>query len=167
MATLLGEYLNKLGIVKEKVRSMANVKKPRMNDLCNKGTAKPSPEEFYRIVLIGVKLADREEFEFNKAVDEIFPDRAKNNFLEEYSRLPSDIQFLKRHTLKQSDVENKIGMAENKISRLANEKTKDLLAVELICFMEGLNYNLLDTFKEIYGEIKIDADEKVKNSKNR
>ena len=156
MATLLGKYLDKLGTKKSKVGELAKVKKPRLNDLCNKGTSKPSPEEFYRIIYIAIKLAGRQENEFNDSINEIFPDRPKTNLLAEFSHLPSDIQFLKKHTQKQSDVEDKIGMADGKISRLASEKVKDLLAVEIICFIEGMGLDLLSTFKEIYGEIKLD-----------
>src|SRR5690606_12563132 len=77
----------------------------------------------------------------------------KNNLLEGFQHLPEDVKFLKKHMLKQGEVEQNIGMAENKISRLVNEKAKDLLAVELICFIEGLGLDLLETFKEIYGPI--------------
>ncbi len=157
MPTLLGEYLNGLPIVKEKVRDLASIKKPRMNDLNNKKTAKPSPEEFYRIVYIAIKLANLEDAEFQRAIEAIFPNRPKEGLLEEFKHLPVEVRFLKRHTLTQSEVENKIGMAENKISRLANEKTKDLLAVELICFTEGLGLDVLETFKDIYGEINFNG----------
>src|SRR5690606_3752611 len=153
MPTLLGDYLKELGIIKEKVRSLANIKKPRMNDLNNKETAKPSPEEFYKIVYIAIKLAELDDDEFENAIEKIFPNRPKNSLLKEFKHLPSEIRFLKKHTLRQNEVEEKIGMSENKISRLANEKTKDLLAVELICFIEGLGLNVLKTFKEIYGTI--------------
>lgn len=160
MPTLLGDYLKGLGIIKEKVRSLAGIKRPRMNDLNNKETAKPSPEEFYKIIYIAIKLAGLEEDEFKNAIDTIFPNRPKNNLLEEFKRLPVEIRFLKKHTLTQSEVEEKIGMAENKISRLANEKTKDLLAIELICFIEAIELDVLETFKEIYGEIKLEEDKK-------
>lgn len=153
MPTLLGDYLNSLGIIKERVRSLANIKKPRMNDLNNKDSAKPSPEEFYRIIYIAIKLAGLEENEFKKAIDATFPNRPKNKLLEEFMHLPIEVRFLKKHTLKQSEVEEKIGMAPNKISRLASEKTKDLLAVELICFIEGMGLDVLRVFKEMYGDI--------------
>lgn len=155
MSTLLSEYLKSLGVIKEKVRSLANIKKPRMNDLNNKLTAKPSPEEFYKIIYIAIKLAGHEDKEFEIAINFIFPNRSKSNFLKDFEHLPKDIRFLKTYTLTQSDVEEKIGMAKNKISRLANDKTKDLYAIELISFIEGLELDVLETFKEIYGEIKI------------
>ncbi|MGK9118031.1 hypothetical protein [Olivibacter jilunii] len=160
MATLLGKFLDRLDIKKSEVGNLAKVKKPRLNDLCNKDTAKPSPEEFYRIVFIAIKLAGRKENEFNDSVDEIFPERPKNNLLAEFSHLPPDIQFLKKYTQKQSDVEDKIGMADGKISRLASEKVKDLLAVEIICFIEGMGLDLLSTLKDIYGEIVLEEDKK-------
>lgn len=155
MSTFLGDYLKSLGVVKEKVRSLANIKKPRMNDLNNKHTAKPSPEEFYRIVYTAIKLSGLDDEEFKNAIEAVFPNRPKNNLLTEFEHLPAEIRFIKRHTLRQNEVEEKIGMSENKISRLTNEKTKDLLAVELICFIEGLELNVLKTFKELYGEIEV------------
>ena len=136
-----------------------------MNDLNNKGTTKPSPEEFYRIIYVAIKMANLEESEFENAIEAIFPERPKNNLLADFEHLPIEIRFLKKHILKQGQVEGKIGMPQNKISRLVNEKGKDLLAVELICFMEAMNYDVLDTFKEIYGEIKLETDKK-KNSGN-
>lgn len=154
MPTFLGKYLNGLGVIKEKVRSLANIKRPRMNDLNNKETAKPSPEEFYRIVYSAIKLAELDDSEFNNAIELIFPHRPKNNLLEGFKHLPAEVRFLKKYTLSQGDVENKTGMANNKISRLASEKTKDLLAVELICFIEAIELDVLTTFKEIYGEVE-------------
>jgi len=153
MATPLGAYLNKLGVSKKEVRGLANIKSARMNDLNNKDTAKPLPEEFYKIIFIAIKLSDLEDKEFLNAINFIYPDRSKNNLLGEFQHLPGDVRFLKKHMLKQSEVEQNIGMAENKISRLVNEKAKDLLAVELICFIEGLGLDVLETFKEIYGPI--------------
>lgn len=155
MATPLSNYINHLGLVKEKVRALANIKKPRMNDLYNKDTAKPSPEEFYRIILSAHKLANLDDNEFLKSIDIVFPNRSKSSLLAEFNNLPAEIRFIKKYTLKQSDVENKIGMAQGKISRLTNEKVKDLLAVEMICFIEALNLDLLDSFKEMYGDIDI------------
>ncbi|HWK56521.1 MAG TPA: nuclear transport factor 2 family protein [Parapedobacter sp.] len=153
MATLLGAYLNKLGVRKEKVRGLANIKSARMNDLNNKDTAKPLPEEFYKIIFIAIKLSDLEDKEFVNAINFIYPDRPKNNLLGGFQHLPRDVRFLKKHMLKQSEVEQNIGMAENKISRLVNEKAKDLLAVELICFIEGLGLDVLETFRKLYGPI--------------
>lgn len=154
MSTPLGEYLNKQGIVKEKVRNMANIKKPRMNDLCNKATAKPSPEEFYKIICSTIKLAGLPPTEFTNAVEAVFPNRPNPNFLDQFDHLPVEVRFLKKYTLKHGDIESTIGMAANKISRLATNKTKDLLAVELICFIEGLELDVLEIFKEFYGEIE-------------
>ncbi|MFD1769818.1 nuclear transport factor 2 family protein [Sphingobacterium suaedae] len=154
MSTLLGEYLNSLKIVKDKIRELANVKRPRMNDLNNKETAKPTPEEFYKIIYLAIISAGLPDSEFGNAIETIFPTRPKGSLLIDFKHLPKEIQFLKKYTLRQNEVEEKIGMSENKISRLANEKTKDLLAVELICFIEGLGENVLDTFKRIYGPIE-------------
>lgn len=154
MPTLLGEYLNSLNIVKDKIRDLASIKRPRMNDLNNKETAKPTPEEFYKIIYLAIRSAGLPDNEFGNAIETIFPTRPKGHLLLDFKHLPKEIQFLKKYTLRQNEVEEKIGMSENKISKLANEKTKDLLAVELICFIEGLGENVLDTFKRIYGPIK-------------
>ncbi|MFC3356425.1 hypothetical protein [Sphingobacterium zeae] len=161
MATLLGEYLKNLGVVKEKVRQLAGILKPRMNDLNNKLTSKCSPEEFYKIVYFAIKLSGNDDDEFKNAIEAIYPSRSRSNLLEDFQHLPNEIRFLKMHTLKQNEVEKKIGMAENKIGKLVNEKTKDLLAVELICFIEGLGLDTLKTFKEIYGDIVLPSDSEV------
>src|SRR5690606_41980051 len=44
-------------------------------------------------------------------------------------------------------------ISDGKISRLGSKDVKEVLAVELICFIEGLGLNVLKTFKEIYGEL--------------
>ncbi|NQD69984.1 hypothetical protein HP439_04515 [Sphingobacterium shayense] len=157
MTTLLGKYLDDKGVVKSKVGQLARIKKPRLNDLCNKETAKLSPEEFYRIILAIIELTNADDSEFENAINNIFPERIKTNLLESSSQLPNEIQFLKKYMLKQSDVENMIGMAEGKISRLASKKVKDLLAIEIIRFIEGMGLEVSNTFREIYKEIKLDA----------
>src|SRR5690606_36066206 len=85
--------------------------------------------------------------------DEVFPDRPKFNFLEEFTHLSRETQFIRRHFLTQKVIEEKIGMSDGKISRLGSKDVKEVLAVELICFIEGLGLNVLKTFKEIYGTI--------------
>src|SRR5690606_977755 len=85
--------------------------------------------------------------------DEVFPDRPKFNFLEEFTHLSRETQFIRRHFLTQKVIEEKIGMSDGKISRLGSEDVKEVLAVELICFVEGLGLDVLETFKEIYGTI--------------
>lgn len=166
MTTLLGKYIDEKGLIKSKIGRLANIKKPRLNDLCNKETAKLSPEEFYRIVLAVIELTNSNNSEFDNAVDKIFPNRIKNNLLEANYGLPNEIQFLKKYMQKQSEVESMIGMAEGKISRLTSKKVKDLLAIEIIRFIEGMGLDVSNSFKEIYGEIIIrENDEMVKDSK--
>lgn len=158
MITLLGEYLNKLKVNKTKVGKLSDIKRPRINDLCNKVSTKLLPEEFYKIIMTSILLKKLPEEEFNISLDEIFPDRPKANFLNEVDHLSPEIQFIKKHCLKQKEVEEKIGMSEGKISRLGSEDVKEVLAVELICFIEGLGLDVLKNFKEIYGEVNIDKD---------
>src|SRR5690606_38695 len=108
MTTLLGKYLDEKGLIKSKIGRLTNIKKPRLNDLCNKESARLSPEEFYKIVLAVIKLTNSDNTEFSNAVDKIFPNRIKINLLESNRELPNEIQFLKKYTQKQSDVENMI-----------------------------------------------------------
>src|SRR5690606_12068311 len=149
MGTLLGKYLDKLKANKAKISRLTGIKTPRLNDLSNKDTSKPSPEEYFKIVLTAILLANRPESEFNKSFDEVFPDRPKFNFLEEFTHLSRETQFIRRHFLTQKVIEEKIGMSDGKISRLGSKDVKEVLAVELICFIEGLGLNVLKTFKEI------------------
>jgi len=50
MATPLGDYLNKIKANKSKIASVAHIKAPRMNDLCNDDTAKPYADELFPIL---------------------------------------------------------------------------------------------------------------------
>lgn len=155
MDTLLGIYLNNLNINKSKVGEITGIKRQRISDLCNKSRSKPSPEEYYKIVLATILLSNKSENEFNKSFDLVFPNRPKANFLTEEAHLSPETRFIRRHFLIQKTVEEKIGMSEGKISRLASEDVKEVLAVELICFIEGLGLDVLKNFKEIYGEISL------------
>lgn len=165
MDTLLGIYLNNLNINKSKVGEIIGIKRQRISDLCNKSKSKPSPEEYYKIVLATILLSNKSENEFNKSFDLVFPNRPKANFLTEEAHLSPETRFIRRHFLIQKTVEEKIGMSEGKISRLASEDVKEVLAVELICFIEGLGLDVLKTFKEIYGEVNIVEDQANLNDK--
>lgn len=76
--------------------------------------------------------------------------------MEEFSLLSPEVQFIRRYFLTQKIVEERINMTDGKISRLTSEDVKEVLAVELICFIEGLGLDILKTFKDIYGEINLD-----------
>lgn len=155
MSTTFGTYLNNLSANKAKISRLTGVKIPRINDLSNKETSKPLSEEYYKIILTAILLNNKSELEFNKSFDKIFPNRPKATFMEEFSHLSPEVQFIRMHFLTQRVVEERINMAEGKISRLTSEDVKEVLAVELICFIEGLGLDVLKTFKDIYGEINL------------
>ncbi|WP_164126423.1 helix-turn-helix domain-containing protein [Sphingobacterium luzhongxinii] len=158
MDTLLGVYLDKLNINKAKVSRAIGIKRQRISDLCNKKNAKPSPEEYYKIVLATILLDNKSENEFNNSFDEVFPERPKVDFLSDSIHLSQESRFIRRHFLTQTTIEKEIKMSDGKISRLGSEDVKEVLAVELICFIEGLGLDVLKTFKEIYGDLVLSSD---------
>lgn len=157
MSTLLGRYLDKLKANKAKISRLTGVKTPRLNDLSNKDTSKPTPIEFYRIVFTAILLKNLSEEEFNNSINEIFPNRPQVDFLKEFEHLSPEVRFIQKHCLTQKRIEDNIGMSDGKISRLGSEDVKEVLAVELICFIEGLGLDVLETFKEIYGEVELEG----------
>ncbi|WP_286592310.1 nuclear transport factor 2 family protein [Sphingobacterium sp. N143] len=154
MSTLFGKYFDKLKASKTKVADITGLKRQRISDLCNKDNSKPTPSEFYKIILTAILLKHLPEIEFNNAINEIFPNRPKENFLRELDNLSPEVRFILTHCLTQKQVEKDIKMSDGKISRLASEVVKDLEAIEFISFIEGLGENVLETFKRIYGSIK-------------
>src|SRR5690606_13795732 len=153
MRTSLGKYLDRLKANKTKIADISDLKRQRVSDLSNKESTKPTPLECYKVITAVILLKNYPEEEFDNAIDEIFPDRPKADFLIEFSNLSRETQFIRRHFLTQKVIEEKIGMSDGKISRLGSKDVKEVLAVELICFIEGLGLNVLKTFKEIYGTI--------------
>jgi len=155
MSTQLGEYLDKLNVNKTKISDLTDLKRQRVSDLCNKINAKPTPIEFYKIVLTAILLKNLPEEEFNNAINEVFSDRQRVDFLKEFDDLSPDVRFIQKHCLTQKKVESEIAMSEGKISRLGSKDVKEVLAIELICFIEGLRFDVLQTFKEIFGKINL------------
>ncbi|WP_312792293.1 nuclear transport factor 2 family protein [Sphingobacterium sp.] len=154
MSTSFGKYFDKLKASKTEVADITGLKRQRISDLCNKENSRPTPSEFYKIILTAILLKHFSEIEFNNAINEIFPNRPKEDFLRELNNLPPEVKFILTHCLTQKQVEKDIGMSDGKISRLASEVVKDLEAIEFISFIEGLGENVLETFKRIYGPIK-------------
>ncbi|MDR0265062.1 MAG: hypothetical protein LBJ04_17725 [Sphingobacterium sp.] len=154
MSTLFGKYFDKLKASKTEVADITGLKRQRISDLCNKDNSKPTPSEFYKIILTAILLKHLSEIEFNNAINEIFPNRPKEDFLRELNNLPPEVKFILTHCLTQKQVEKDIKMSDGKISRLASEVVKDLEAIEFISFIEELGENVLETFKRIYGPIK-------------
>ncbi|MNH00701.1 hypothetical protein D3C87_467100 [compost metagenome] len=155
MSTLFGKYFDKLNASKKEIADLTGLKRQRISDLCNKDNSKPTPSEFYKILLTAISLKYLPETEFNNAINEIFPNRPKEDFLKEFDLLPPEVKFILTHCLSQKQVEKDIKMSDGKISRLASGVVKDLEAIEFISFIEGLGGNVLETFKRIYGSIKI------------
>jgi len=153
MATNFGKYLNKLGVNKSSIANEANIKGPRMNDLCNDITAKPYAEELYKIIYLANQQAGLGEDYFQSAVEEIFPKRPKIDLLSEFKDMSPEGQFFKKYTQKQTDIEQKLGIANGKISKYFGNSNKRALATEIIAFADGMRLDVLETFKEIYGEI--------------
>lgn len=154
MSTLFGKYFDKLKASKTEVADITGLKRQRISDLCNKENSRPTPSEFYKIILTAILLKHFSEIEFNNAINEIFPNRPKEDFLRELNNLSPEVKFILTHCLTQKQVEKDIKMSDGKISRLASEVVKDLEAIEFISFIEGLGENVLETFKRIYGSIK-------------
>ncbi|WP_312193135.1 nuclear transport factor 2 family protein [Sphingobacterium sp.] len=154
MSTSFGKYFDKLKASKTEIADITGLKRQRISDLCNKENSRPTPSEFYKIILTAILLKHFSEIEFNNAINEIFPNRPKEDFLRELNNLPPEVKFILAHCLTQKQVEKDIKMSDGKISRLASEVVKDLEAIEFISFIEGLGENVLETFKRIYGPIK-------------
>ncbi|WP_437921483.1 hypothetical protein [Sphingobacterium sp. LRF_L2] len=154
MGTPLGKYIDSLKANKSKIADLSNLKRQRVSDLSNKENTKATPLEFYKIVITAILLKDLPEEEFYNAINEIFPNRPKVDFLNEFEHLSPEVRFIQKHCLTQKRIEDNIGMSDGKISRLGSEDVKEILAVELICFIEGLGLDVLETFKEIYGDVK-------------
>lgn len=155
MSTLFGKYFDKLKASKTKVADLTSFKRQRISDLCNKDNSKSTPLEFYKIILTAILLKNLPETEFNNAVNEIFPNRPNEDLLKGLDLLSPEVKFILTHCLSQKQVEKDIKMSDGKISRLASGVVKDLEAIEFISFIEGLGGNVLETFKRIYGSIKI------------
>ncbi|WP_454880905.1 nuclear transport factor 2 family protein [Sphingobacterium detergens] len=155
MSTLFGKYFDKLKASKTKVADLTSLKRQRISDLCNKDNSKSTPLEFYKIILTAILLKNLPETEFNNAVNEIFPNRPNEDLLKGLDLLSPEVKFILTHCLSQKQVEKDIKMSDGKISRLASGIVRDLEAIEFISFIEGLGGNVLETFKRIYGSIKI------------
>src|SRR5690606_4498810 len=153
MATGIGTYLDKLKSNKSKISRLSGISPNRISAISNSEDAKPYAEEFYKLIYLANQQAGLSEDSFRKAVDEIFPNRTKVNLLAEFKDLSPEGQFFKKYTQKQTDIENKLGIANGKISKYFGDKSKRALAVEIIAFADGMGLDVLQVFREIYGEV--------------
>src|SRR5690606_1438009 len=114
-----GKYFAKLNASKKQIADLTGLKRQWISDLCNKDNSKPTPSEFYKILLTAISLKHLPETEFNNAINEIFPNRPKEDFLKEFDLFPPEVKFILTHCLSQKQVEKDIKMSDGKISRLA------------------------------------------------
>lgn len=151
MVTGIGRYLETLKSNKAKISRLSGISTSRINAISNNEDTKPYAEEFYKIIYIANRQAGLREESFNEAVDQIFPNRKKIDLLAEFRDLSPEGQFFKKYTQKQSDIEQKLEIANGKISKYFGDKSKRALAIEIISFADGMGLGVLETFKEIYG----------------
>lgn len=151
--TLFGKYLKKIKANQSKVADVIGIKSKRISLLSTEESASPYADEFYKIVYIANHQAGLEEESFYEAIDEIFPNLPQVDLLAEFKDLSSEAQLFKKYMQKQGDIEEKLGIANGKISKYFGDKNKRALAIEIISFAKGMGLDVLEVFKEIYGKI--------------
>ncbi|WP_262249106.1 nuclear transport factor 2 family protein [Parapedobacter soli] len=151
--TRFGRYLKKIGARPSKIAPMISIKPKTISLLATDSSRTIYAEDFYKIVMVANKQAGLTDQAFVTAVDEIFPNRSKTNLLEEFKDYSPESLFFKKHAQQQAGLEKKLEMPENKLSKYFGDHKKRIIAIEMICFIEGMGYDLLTTFKEIYGPI--------------
>lgn len=156
MITPIGSYLEKLKSNKARIYRAIGMTKDRMNDICKKAETTAYGDELYNIIYIANHQAKLKEEDFNKAIDEIFPDRIRVTLLDETDKMSPIAKFYAKYTQKQNDIEQKLGLAKSKISKYFIDPSIRGTGIEIIDFADGMNMDALSTFKEIYGEIEID-----------
>ncbi|WP_286882709.1 MULTISPECIES: nuclear transport factor 2 family protein [Sphingobacterium] len=153
--TRLGAYLKRIGAKAIKIKEATNVAPKNISLLSTNEKRTIYADEFYKIIYAAHQQTGLGENEFNIAIDEIFPDRVRVNLLEEFDDYSSEGKFFKKYTQQQSEIENKLGIPSAKISKYFGDNEKRALAIEIITFAESIGLNVLQTFIEIYGSIKI------------
>jgi len=160
MATKTGKYLDNLKVNKAKLSRISGISTNRINAISNNEDAKPYADELYVIIYVANQQAGLGEENFQKAIDEIFPNRLTINLLAEFKDLSPEGRFFKKYTQKQNEIEEKLRITKGKISKYFSDRKKRALATEIIAFADGMNLDILTVFKEIYGEININTSEK-------
>ncbi len=153
--TRLGAYLKRIGAKAIKIKEATNVDPKNISLLSTNEKRTIYADEFYKIIYAAHQQTGLGENEFNIAIDEIFPDRVRVNLLEEFDDYSPEGKFFKKYTQQQSEIENKLGIPSAKISKYFGDNEKRALAIEIITFAESIGLNVLQTFIEIYGSIKI------------
>lgn len=155
MNTALGKYLEKLKSNKSKIAGITGISTDRINALCHEETAILYADELYPIVYVANHEAGLDDESFNESIDEIFPNREPINLLENLKDASPAGKLFGTYTQQRKGVETKLGMANGKISKYLSDKAKRATAEEVIRFSDGMKMNLLDVFKEYYGEISL------------
>lgn len=153
--TRLGAYLKRIGAKAVKIKEATGVDPKNISLLSTNQKRTIYADEFYKIIYTAHQQTGLGENEFNIAIDEIFPDRVKVNLLEEFDDYSPEGKFFKKYTQQQSEIENKLGIPNAKISKYFGDNEKRALAIEIITFAESIGLNVLQTFKEIYGDLKV------------
>lgn len=155
MKTSLGKYLYNKKSNKAKIASIIGLTEDRMNALSNESTAILYADEFYPILYVANFYAGVTIDRFDDSVTEIFPDRKKGVLVDKFNNLSPTAKLFSIYTQPKRDVEALIGMPKNKMSKFTSGNTKRATASELINFCDGMNFPLFETFKDLFGEIKI------------
>lgn len=153
MATEIGKYLKKLKANKAQISRQTGISTSRINAITNSENAKPYADEIYKIVFFAQKNAGLTEEYFNKAIREIYSGLKTIDLLEEFQDLSPEAKFFKKYTLQQKDIEAKLNIAPGKISKYFNDKSKRALASDIIAFAGGMKLDILEAFKELFGEL--------------
>lgn len=151
--TRFGRYLKKIGARHSKIAAVTGIKPKAISLLATDSSRTIYAEDFYKIIMVANKQAGLTDQAFTTAVDEVFLNRSKPNLLEEFKDYSPESLFFKKHAQQQAGLEKKLEMPENKLSKYFGDHKKRIIAIEMICFIEGMGYDLLTTFKEIYGPI--------------
>ncbi|WP_312398405.1 nuclear transport factor 2 family protein [Sphingobacterium sp.] len=153
--TALGSYLKNIGARANKIKQAINIDPKNISLLSTNEKRTIYAEEFYKIIYVANIQSGLAENEFYTAINQIFPDRIKIDLLSEFEDYSPEARFFKKYTQQQSEIEKKLNIPNAKISKYFGDKEKRALAIEIITFAEAIGLNVLQTFKEIYGPIKI------------
>lgn len=155
MKTPLGEYLDNKKSNKAKIASVIGLTEDRMNALSNENTAILYADEFYPILYVANFYAGVTTDKFDDSVSEVFPDRKKGVLVDKFNHLSPTAKLFSIYTQPKREVESFIGMPKNKMSKFTAGNTKRATASELINFCDGMNFPLFETFKDLFGKVKI------------
>lgn len=153
--TLFGKYLKSLKASPSKIESLVGIPAKNITLLSTNNTRIIYGDEFYKIIIAAHYLSGIPDGYFINAIDSIFPDRVRVKLMDDYKHYSPEGRFFKKYTQQQIEIETKLGYSKNQISKYFNDNKKRVRADDLILFIEGMELNLLETFKEIYGNINL------------